>query len=145
MRRVCTLAMAVVLGLTFGIAAAEEDEKPDATIRLSGGSVGAIVGVSWGSGTLTYKGKEYPITVGGLSVGEVGATKIDATGKVYHLKKLEDFSGKYAAVSAEATVGGGGSLTAMKNQNGVVVKLGATTQGVAFAIGPSGVDMKIKE
>jgi len=33
----------------------------------------------------------------------------------------------------------------MKNQNGVMVDLVATTQGVSLALGAAGVDMKIKQ
>ena len=121
------------------------DKKPDATIKLHAGSVAAGIGFSWGSGTLTYKGKEYPIDVKGLSVGDVGATKVEASGKVFGLKKLADFDGNYTAVTAGATVAGGGSVTTMRNQNGVSVDLVATTQGIKFALGGGGVDMKVKK
>ena len=62
----------LVLGVSTGFTQAAE--KPDATLRLSGGSVAAGIGWSWGSGTLTYKGKDYPISVKGLSLGKVGIT-----------------------------------------------------------------------
>jgi hypothetical protein len=45
----------LVLCLMAGFAQAAS--KPDATLRLSGRSVAAGLGVSWGDGTLTYKGK----------------------------------------------------------------------------------------
>ena len=51
---------------------------------------------------LTYKGKTYPFKVEGLSVGEVGITKAEATGNVFTLKKIEDFSGIYRAAGAGA-------------------------------------------
>jgi len=62
------LALGVV---TSGFAQAA---GPDATLRLSGGSFALGIGFNWGSGTLTYKGKNYPVKVNGLSVGKVGAT-----------------------------------------------------------------------
>jgi hypothetical protein len=138
------LAAIAVLGL--GLTVARADEKtPDGTLRLSGGSVAAGIGISWGSGTLSYKGKDYPIDVKGLSVGDVGITKIEASGKVYNLKNLDDFNGNYTAVAAGATAAGGASAAAMKNQNGVTVELVATTQGVKITLGGGGVDMKIKQ
>jgi len=136
--------MVAVLGLALSVVHAK-GKPPDATIKLSAGSVAAGVGISWGSGTLTYKGKSYPVSVNGLSVGDVGISKIEASGKVYGLKNLDDFDGNYTAASVGATVGGGGSLTAMRNQNGVRVDLVATTRGVKFVLGGSGVDMKIKK
>jgi len=140
------MAVTMVAALALvSVAHGDEDKKPDATIQLTGGSVAAGVGVSWASGTLTYKGKQYPISVNGLSVGDVGITKLAASGKVYNLKKLADFNGNYTSVGAGMTVAGGAGAVAAKNQNGVQVDLVATTQGVKFALGASGIEMKIKE
>jgi hypothetical protein len=138
------LTMLALLAVT-GVARSAEDEKPDATIQLSGRSLAAGVGVSWGSGTLTYKGKKHAISVSGLSVGDVGATKLSASGKVYHLKKLDDFDGNYTAVGAGATVAGGGGVLTAQNQNGVRVDLVSTTKGVKVTLGAAGIDLKIKK
>ena len=143
MKLILGLMTVAVLGLGLTVARAE-DKAPDATLKLSAASIAAGIGVSWGSGTLTYKGKDYPISVAGLSVGDVGITKIEASGKVYNLKNLDDFNGNYTAASIGATVAGGGAITGMKNQNGVGVELVSTTQGVKFVLGGGGVDMKIK-
>jgi hypothetical protein len=142
MRR--SIALVAVVSLGFALTAAQAKQTPSATLRLSAGSVAAGIGIEWGSGTLTYKGKSYPIEVKGLSAGDVGATKIEASGKVYNLKTLEDFDGNYTGVAAGAAVGGGGSVTKMKNQNGVSVTLTATTRGIKFTLGGGGVEMKVK-
>jgi hypothetical protein len=134
---------AALLGLTLSLAQAQD--KPDATLKLSGGSVAAGVGLSWGGGTLSYQGKTYPIKVSGLSVGDVGISKIEASGEVFNLKKLDDFDGNYTAAAAGATIAGGASALAMKNQNGVTVNLVSTTQGVKLALGAAGVEMKIEK
>ncbi len=144
MRRMIGLMSIVALGFCLTLARAAEEKTPDATLRLSGGSVAAGVGVSWASGTLTYKGKDYPVNVKGLSVGDVGVTKIEASGSVYNLAKLDDFDGNYTAVGAGLTAAGGASGVAMKNQNGVTVNLVSTTQGVKVALGAGGVEMKLK-
>jgi hypothetical protein len=144
MRGMIGFVTMAALAACFTLARADE-KMPDATIRLSAGSIAAGIGVSWGSGTLSYKGKDYPIDVKGLSVGDVGATKIEASGKVYNLKSIDDFDGNYTAVGAGLTAAGGGGVAAMKNQNGVTVEVVATTQGVKFALGGAGVDMKIKK
>ena len=138
------IAVAAALMVSAGIGYAKEAQKPDATVQFTEGSVAAGIGFSWGSGTLHYKGKKYPISVDGLSVGAVGASSISASGKVYHLKKLEDFDGTYAAAGAGATVGGGGGVATMRNQNGVVIDSVSTTQGLKVAIGAGGVKMAIK-
>jgi hypothetical protein len=143
MRRISALMAVAALGLALSVAQAED--TPDATLKLSKGSVAAGIGFSWGSGTLTYQGKDYPITVNGLSVGDVGVSRIEASGKVYNLKKLADFDGNYTAATAGATIAGGASATAMKNQNGVSVHLVSTSQGLKWNLSASGVSMRISQ
>src|SRR3981189_1390979 len=90
----------LALGVTTSLFAAEKaatEEKPDATLDLSGGSVAAGIGFSWGGGTLHYKGKDYPIKVSGMSLGKVGLSKATARGNVYNLKHLRDFDGNYTS------------------------------------------------
>jgi len=144
MRRIMGFMTVAALGLA--LAAAQADTRgPNATLSLSGGSVGAGIGVEWANGTLNYEGKRYPVVVKGLTVGDVGATVIEASGKVYDLKKVGDFDGNFTAVDSGLTVAGGGKVAAMRNQNGVTVELVSTTQGVDVGFGAAGVDMKIKK
>jgi hypothetical protein len=137
--------LVTVAALGFLLTAARAEDTPDATLKLSGGSVAVGVGYTWGGGTLTYKGKTYPVELSGLSIADVGASKIEASGSVYHLNKLADFDGNYTAATAGMTIAGGGSATAMQNQNGVVINIVSTTQGLKFALAASGVSMKIKK
>ena len=142
------LAMGLVVAATLSLplsTALAKGTPPDATLQLNQGSVAAGIGFSWGGGTLTYRGKRYPVSVDGLTVGSVGISRASASGSVYHLKKLEDFNGTYTAVGAGATVGGGGSISTMQNQNGVRVTLRSTSRGVKFTLGASGVTMNIKQ
>src|SRR5947199_6598248 len=131
------LALGVMTGFTRA-ATKHEHAKPDATLRLSGGSFAAGIGFSWGNGTLTYQGKDYPVSVNGLSLGKVGIIGTTASGEVYNLKKIGDFDGHYNAAGVGLTVAGGGSAAAMKNQNGVRVVVNSTNRGVDVTIGGSG-------
>jgi hypothetical protein len=140
------LVVAATVSLPLSTALAKAKAKgPDATLQLSQGSVAAGIGFSWGSGTLTYKGKRYPMSVDGLSVGSVGISRATASGSVTHLKSLEDFNGTYTAVGAGATVAGGGSIATMQNQNGVRITLKSTSRGIKFTLGAAGVNMQIKQ
>jgi len=114
-------------------------------VKISSGSVAAGVGFSWGGGVLTYQGKDYPFDVSGLSVADVGISQAEASGNVYHLKNLADFNGNYTGVSAGVTVAGGGGGMALRNQNGVVVNLSGTTQGLKFKLGVDGVKFTLKQ
>jgi len=147
MTRGTLVALTGALTLTLFVPAAHaaKKQKPSATLELTEGSVAAGIGFSWGGGTLTYQGKKYPVSVDGLTVGSVGITDATAKGNVYGLKHLKDFNGVYTAVKAGATVGGGGGALAMQNQNGVVVHLVSTTQGVKLTLGAGGVKMEVKK
>ena len=138
------LMVAATLALPFSTAQAKA-KAPDATLQLREGSVAAGIGFSWGGGTLTFRGKRYPVKVDGLSVGSVGISRATASGSVYNLKKLEDFNGTYTAVGAGAAVAGGGSVATMQNQNGVRINLRATTQGVKFTLGAAGVSLQVQQ
>jgi hypothetical protein len=118
----------------MGARSVEAKEVPSGTIELSGGSVAAGIGYTWGSGTLIFEGRKYPIKVEGLSVVHVGASDYTASGTVYNLKKVSDISGVYTAISAGAALAGGASATAMENSHGVVIQMVATHAGVNFSV-----------
>jgi hypothetical protein len=126
-------------------AKAEKKPKPDATLTMSEGQVAVGIGWSWGKGTLSYKGKKYEFKVDGLSVVDIGITKATSKGKVFNLKKIEDFDGIYTAMAAEGTLAGGAGVTKMKNQNGVVIELVSTTQGANLKLAAEGVKFAIKK
>jgi hypothetical protein len=136
------IAVGALMSFVGGFAVAQE-KKPDATLKLSEGSVAAGIGYSWGKGTLSYQGKTYPVKVQGLSVGEVGVKRADAAGSVYNLKKLDDFDGNYTAAGAGATIAGGADVAAMKNQNGVVIQMKSTTQGASLKLAAEGVKLSV--
>ena len=138
-----------ILGVMTGFtqAATHHESKSDATLRLSGGSFALGIGVNCGSGTLTYKGKDYPVKVKGLSVGKVGITSSSASGEVFNLKHLQDFNGHYnfgAAGTRGVTLGSGRAGTIMSNQAGVIVRISTTQQGVNVNATGGGVDMQLQ-
>jgi hypothetical protein len=147
MKRVTVFLLVLALGLALcGLSFAKEAaKKPDATLTLTEGQVAVGIGWSWGKGVLTFKGKQYPFKVEGLSVGDVGITKAEATGNVNNLKKLEDFSGKYLSAAAAATVGLGAGATAMQNDKGVVIYLLPKTKGVNLKLAGEGVKFTLEK
>ena len=140
---VSILVLAMVLVLC-GLALAAE-RKPDATLKLTEGQVGIGIGWSWGKGVLTYKGKIYPFKVEGLSVGDVGVTKAEAEGRVYDLKKLEDFSGTFASVAAEATIVVGAGEVLLKNGKDVKIHLLPKTKGANLKLAGEGVKLILEK
>jgi hypothetical protein len=146
-KKIVVLLLAIGVMPGFTQAATHHHSGPDATLRLSGGSFALGIGFRWGSGTLTYKGKDYPVKVNGLSVGKVGMTGSSAYGEVFNLKHLQDFNGHYnigAAGTRGVTLGSGKTGTLMSNQAGVIVRLSATQTGVDVNATGGGVDMQIQ-
>jgi hypothetical protein len=121
------------------------DAPSDATLKLEGGSVAAGIGYVWGHGKVTYQGVAHKFKINGVSVVDVGAAKISATGDVSHLSKLSDFPGVYTAWTAGATFGGGGSAVYMKNEHDVVIKLISTTEGLRFNLSGNGVKVTLED
>ena len=146
-RRSATLKLTALAALAAAIAASASlaQEKPDGTINFTGGGVGFIAGVNWGGGTLHYQGRDYPLKVSGLSVGEIGANKYDIRGEVYNLKRVNDIEGTYASGAAGATLAAGAGAMEMQNGAGVVIKARASTAGLHAKLGPSGVTIKLKQ
>jgi hypothetical protein len=132
-----------LMALLAGSVPAQEAKKPDATVRLSEGTVAAGIGWSWGKGTLTYKGKAHPFKIEGLSVGDVGITKAEATGNVFNLKKVEDFSGIYRAAGVGGAVVKGVGATALQNDKGVVIELKSVTKGAELKIAMEGLKLAL--
>ena len=148
MHRATALLRMVAVGLVSlvaGMSTISAQEATSGKVTLESKSVAIGVGVSWGDGVLEYRGKKYPFTVDGLSVVDLGVSKVTARGDVTGLKKVEDFDGNYVAAGAGGTVGGGAAAAIMKNQNGVEMKLTATTQGVKLALAAAGVSVKLKK
>ena len=148
MRKTMGLHTAVGLGLlalVFSTTSVSAQGGTTGKVTIESKSIAVGVGVSWGDGVLEYQGKKHPFTVTGLSVVDLGVSKVSARGEVKNLKKLEDFNGNYTGVSAGATVAGGGGGMALKNQNGVVLHLVGTTQGLKFKLGVDGVKITLKQ
>jgi hypothetical protein len=115
----------------------------DGTITFTGGAVALGVGFQWGNGTLTYQGQQYPFRLQGLSVVDIGVTRVTGSGTVHNLRNVADFSGNYVSATAGVAVAGGGSVSTLRNQNGVTIDKVATDQGVRLTLAPGGVNITL--
>jgi hypothetical protein len=127
----------------FSMAMAAEP-APSGTVKLTSKAVAIGVGVTWGDGTLSFGGRNYPFSVEGLSVVDLGVSNITTSGEVFNLKNVSDFSGNYAAGEAGIAIAGGPTDTIMKNENGVVLRLHGTQQGARLTLAAQGVKLMIK-
>jgi hypothetical protein len=144
-----TLKLALVVGmlaaLTIHTSAVAED-KPSGKIQFEIYKAGLVVGVSGGSGTLTFKGKDYPITIGGISLGAtIGASKADFVGDVFNLSAAGDIEGVFSGGKAGIAVAGGEKVAELKNSKGVVLKVSGKQIGVELTLDLNGMQISLKE
>lgn len=83
-----------------------------------------------GSGILDYHGRRYAFGVRGLGIEGIELSKIEASGEVYGLARLQDFSGTYVR-AAQNTVGG----LWLENQQGTIIRLQAREAVPLFPAG----------
>ena len=146
-----SLVVAAGIGATLALpmdSRAADPLKPgriDGTVVLTSHAIAVGVGYEWGSGVLRFHGHRYPFIVKGLSIADVGMAKVQARGRVYGLHNLADFSGTYAAVTGEATVGQGEGGQFLKNGNGVELRLDQSTKGARLTGSGGGVDITLRQ
>jgi hypothetical protein len=121
------------------------NQPPDGTLTMHQVQAAFIGSGNGGYGTLYYQGGAYPFNVGGLGVGGIGASTIDATGEVYHLKQLSDFPGSYVQGRYGFAFGTAskGDLW-LKNNAGVVLHLLAKREGLMLSLGGDVVVISMK-
>lgn len=137
----------VILGLaifSFGASAADAPKKPSGTVSINETQFALIIGGSTGGGVLTYEGKQYPFKINGMSLGaNVGVSKLSASGEVYDLSNISKFPGTFTKLESSITLGGGVGGTVLRNENGVIMRLTSTSQGLQLNLSSSGVTVKL--
>jgi hypothetical protein len=139
---------AALLALTVAFAGA----GLSSTARADGGTIsfqvlkgGWIVGASGGSGTLTFHGQNYPISIGGLSYGIVfGASKTYFHGTVSNIRGPSDVAGIYGAAGAGAAIGAGAQAIVLTNQKGAVLTLTGRQVGLQINADLSGLSITVR-
>ena len=107
--------------------------KPSGTVTMT---QAFLVGTGVGSGTLTFRGRNYPFTLIGSLIGPGAISTMQASGAVYKLRDVSQFSGPWIqgtgslAVTTKAT----GEIW-LANRNGVVMRLSAAQAGLTFSSG----------
>ena len=139
-RKIMVLAVAAVCLVAVVSAYAQQNEPvyPVGRITFEATSIGVGVDISWGNGTFSFHGQQYPISIQGLGLAGVGISQVNAVGDVYNLKNAADVAGTYVGITGGIAIAGGPKGILAQNQNGVVIDLRATQQGVSFNLGANG-------
>jgi hypothetical protein len=139
------IALFFVLTILAATAISGESQKPSAKVSIESKSIAAGIGVTWGEGKLSFKGKDYPFSVDGLTVVDFGIAKASAVGDVYNLTDVAKFAGTYVAAEAGFTLAGGVGGMVLRNQDGVVMHVRSTSKGARLQLGTSGLNIKLKQ
>ena len=135
----------VVYVQSFAISV-EPAPKVSGTVSIESKSIAIGIGVQWGQGTLTMNdGSTHKFKVEGLSLLDLGISNIKASGEVFHLVEPKDLTGNYISGEAGASLIGGGSVVAMKNEKGVVIQLKSTQKGVKLTLAAQGLKVTMVE
>src|SRR5512138_1233320 len=106
---------------------------------------GFIVGVGGGQGVLVFKGKKYPFTVSGMSVGfTIGASTTKFVGKAINLRSPGDLAGSYAVGGAGGALAAGAGGVQLQNANGVILQLAGPKVGVEASAAVGGVTITMQ-
>ena len=84
---------AAIIGAAVILTGAPSQSNADTgSVRLKVTKVGFIVGVGGGSGTLTFKGRNYRLSVSGVSAGTIGVAGADLVGTATNLRVAQDIA-----------------------------------------------------
>jgi hypothetical protein len=121
------------------------DLKQTGTIEIDQVQVAFMLSGNLGGGKLHFDDKTHDFTVGGLGVGGIGASSIEAVGEIYNLYKLEDFEGAYGqARYGIAVVEKSAGELWLQNPAGVYIRVDAKRAGLALSLGADAVYIKLK-
>jgi hypothetical protein len=106
---------------------------------------GFIVDVGGGQGVLTFRGKRYPFTVSGMSLGfSIGASTSKFAGRALNLQRPSDLAGSYAVVGAGGAIAAGAGSTQLRNANGVILQLSGARVGAEVSAAVGGVTITMQ-
>ena len=103
-------------------------------VRVKIVKAGLLVGAGVGTGVLTYRGRNYPFRVTGLSLGvTAGASFSRLEGRASGIREIGDFAGTYSSVGGGAALIGGINGVQLRNDKGVTIVLQGPKAGLEFA------------
>ena len=146
MKMLSALRAALVALTAFaGVVLSATAHADDGTVSLVIYKAGWIIGGSGGSGVLTFHGRSYQLSTGGLDYGLVfGGSKTVLRGRVHNIFRPSDVAGVYGAAGAGLAVGAGARAIVLTNQKGAVLELSGRQVGLMANADLSGLAITMK-
>jgi hypothetical protein len=115
------------------------------TVWISEFKGGWFIGGSGGSGMLVFHGRQYPLSIGGVSGGFVfGGSHTTLSGWVTHIRQPSDVAGVYGAAGLGAAIGRGPRAIVLTNQKGAVLRLQGRQVGLMVNADLSGLAISLR-
>jgi hypothetical protein len=135
------IALIAIAGAGFSSVA----HADSGSIRISVLKGGWFIGASGGEGTLTFHGRQYRLSIGGLDAGLVfGASQTYLSGRVSHISRPSDVAGVYGAAGAGAALGTGERAIVLSNEKGAVLELNGRQTGLMVNADLSGLAISLR-
>src|SRR5580693_10477743 len=93
------IRLAVITSFAVVLQATSSFAQAPGYVRVKFVKAGVMAGAGGGSGVLTYRGRDYPFRVSGLSLGvTAGASVSRLEGWTSGIRQVSDFAGTYSSV-----------------------------------------------
>jgi hypothetical protein len=109
------------LTLAVAVGMASPSHAITGAVRVTVAKAG-FVGAGGGKGVLTFRHRNYPFTVQGLSLGLTAGASINKL-RAEYINELSDFAGTYSVVGAGGALVGGVGGVQLRNDKGVTITL----------------------
>jgi hypothetical protein len=127
-----------------GVSVSSTAHADSGTVLISVFKAGWFIGVSGGGGTLIFRGRRYPLSIGGLSAGLVfGASETHFVGTVSNIFNPAQVAGVYGAAGAGAALGVGAGTIVLENEKGAVLALNGRQVGLIANLDLSGMAISL--
>ena len=140
------IALIALAGAGVSSAAVSTAAHADSgSIRISFVKAGWVIGGAAGSGVLSFRGRSYPLSVGGLSYGfTFGGSQTNLVGRVTNIRSPSDVAGVYGAAGAGVAVGGGAQAIVLRNEKGATLTLSGRQVGLIASADLSGLAISMR-
>jgi hypothetical protein len=140
------VALIALLGMLGVMVAGTPSRAETGQVAVVFTKGGFIVGVGGGEGVLVLRGKRYPFTVSGMSVGfTIGASTAKFVGRALNLRGPASIEGAYSAIGASGALAAGAGGVQLQNANGVILQLSGPKVGVELSAAVAGVNIRLKQ
>src|SRR3981081_1624915 len=109
-----SVALVTLLAGVAGFSTLSRAETGQVAVAFTKG--GFVIGVGGGEGVLVFRGKRYPFTVSGMSVGfTIGASTTKFVGRALNLKGPSSIEGSYGTAGAGGAIAAGAGGVQLQN------------------------------